>query len=191
MIADEVQTGIGRTGTMFAMEQYGVEADITTSPRAWPPACRCRAVVGKKEIMDSVHASGIGGTYNGNPLSCAAALAVFEIFEEEKLLEKGQKLGAMLRESLLAMQQECDLIGDVRGLGPMVAMELVKDRKTKEPAAAETKALVKYCLDRGLIILACGAYGNIIRFLMPLVITEEQLQQGLDIVREGLAAIRS
>ena len=118
-------------------------------------------------------------------------LTVFDIFEEEKLLDKGQKLGAMLRESLIAMQQECDLIGDVRGLGPMVAMELVKDKKTKEPAAAETKALVKYCLDRGLIILACGAYGNIIRFLMPLVITDDQLQKGLTIVREGLAAIRS
>ena len=126
---------------------------------------------------------------SGNPLSCAAALAVFDIFEEEKLLDKGKKLGTM-RESLLAMQKEFDLIGDVRGLGPMIAMELVKDKKTKEPAGAETKLLVKYCLDRGLIILACGAYGNIIRFLMPLVITDEQLQKGLTIVREGLAAIR-
>ncbi len=191
MIADEVQSGMGRTGTMFAMEQYGVEADLTTSAKSLAAGMPLSAVVGKKEIMDSVHASGIGGTYNGNPLSCAAALAVFEIFEEEKLLEKGKKLGAMLRESLLAMQQECDLIGDVRGLGPMVAMELVKDKKTKEPAGAETKALVKYCLDRGVIILACGAYGNIIRFLMPLVMTEEQLQQGIDIVRQGLAAVRS
>ncbi|MBB5349713.1 4-aminobutyrate--2-oxoglutarate transaminase [Desulfoprunum benzoelyticum] len=191
MIADEVQSGMGRTGTMFAMEQYGVEADLTTSAKSLAAGMPLSAVVGKKEIMDSVHASGIGGTYNGNPLSCAAALAVFEIFEEEKLLEKGQKLGVMLRESLLAMQQECDMIGDVRGLGPMVAMELVKDKKTKEPAGAEAKALVKYCLDRGVIILACGAYGNNIRFLMPLVMTEEQLQQGIDIVRQGLAAIRS
>jgi 4-aminobutyrate aminotransferase/(S)-3-amino-2-methylpropionate transaminase len=191
MIADEVQSGMGRTGTMFAMEQYGVEADLTTSAKSLAAGMPLSAVVGKKEIMDSVHASGIGGTYNGNPLSCAAALAVFEIFEEEKLLEKGKKLGAMLRESLLAMQQECDLIGDVRGLGPMVAMELVKDKKTKEPAGAEAKALVKYCLDRGVIILACGAYGNNIRFLMPLVMTEDQLQQGIDIVRQGLAAVRS
>ena len=191
MIADEVQTGIGRTGTMFAMEHYGIEADITTTAKSLAAGMPLSAVVGKKEIMDSVHASGIGGTYNGNPLACAAALAVFEIFEEENLLEKGKKLGAMLRESLLAMQQEHELIGDVRGLGPMVAMELVKDRKTKEPAGAETKALVKYCLDRGVIILACGAYGNIIRFLMPLVMTEEQLQQGIGIVREGLSAVRS
>jgi 4-aminobutyrate aminotransferase/(S)-3-amino-2-methylpropionate transaminase len=191
MIADEVQSGMGRTGTMFAMEQYGVEADLTTSAKSLAAGMPLSAVVGRKEIMDSVHASGIGGTYNGNPLSCAAALAVFEIFEEEQLLDKGKKLGAMLRESLLAMQRECDLVGDVRGLGPMVAMELVTDRKTKEPAAAETKALVKYCLDRGVIILACGAYGNIIRFLMPLVMTEAQLQQGIDVVREGLVAVRS
>jgi len=191
MIADEVQSGMGRTGTMFAMEQYGVEADLTTSAKSLAAGMPLSAVVGRKEIMDSVHASGIGGTYNGNPLSCAAALAVFEIFEEEKLLEKGKKLGAKLRESLLAMQQECDLIGDVRGLGPMVAMELVKDKKTKEPAGAEAKALVKYCLDRGVIILACGAYGNNIRFLMPLVMTEDQLQQGIDIVRQGLTAVRS
>lgn len=191
LIADEVQTGIGRTGTMFAMEQYGVEADLTTVAKSLAAGMPLSAVVGRKEIMDSVHASGIGGTYNGNPLACASALAVFDIFAEENLLEKGRRLGQSLRESLLGMQKGCDLIGDVRGLGPMVAMELVKDRKTKEPASAETKELVKYCLDRGLVILACGAYGNIIRFLMPLVITDELLEKGLGIVRDGLAAIRS
>jgi len=143
MIADEVQSGMGRTGTMFAMEQYGVEADLTTSAKSLAAGMPLSAVVGRKEIMDSVHASGIGGTYNGNPLSCAAALAVFEIFEEEQLLDKGKKLGAMLRESLLAMQRECDLVGDVRGLGPMVAMELVIDRKTKEPRPPRQGPLVK------------------------------------------------
>jgi 4-aminobutyrate aminotransferase/(S)-3-amino-2-methylpropionate transaminase len=186
-IADEVQTGIGRTGTMFAMEQYGVAADLTTVARVWRRhAAQCRRR--QKEIMDSVHASGIGGTYNGNPLACAAALAVFDIFAEENLLEKGTKLGNTLREALLVMQKDNQIIGDVRGLGPMIAMELVKDRKSKEPAAAETKALVKFCFDRGLIILACGAYGNIIRFLMPLVITDDSLG-GLAIVR-GFAALR-
>ncbi|MDK9706738.1 MAG: 4-aminobutyrate--2-oxoglutarate transaminase [Desulforhopalus sp.] len=189
LIADEVQSGIGRTGTMFAMEQYGVAADLTTVAKSLAAGMPLSAVVGKKEIMDSVHASGIGGTYNGNPLACAAALAVFDIFAEEKLLEKGKKLGNTLREALQQMQKEHAIIGDVRGLGPMMAMELVKDRTTKEPATAETKALVKFCFDRGLIILACGAYGNNIRFLMPLVITDEQLQRGLAIVREGLAAI--
>ena len=190
LIADEVQSGIGRTGTMFAMEQYGVAADITTVAKSLGAGMPLSAVVGRKEIMDSVHASGIGGTYNGNPLACAAALAVFDIFAEEKLLEKGKKLGNRLREALVAMQKDNAIIGDVRGLGPMIAMELVKDRTTKEPAAAETKVLVKFCFDRGLIILACGAYGNIIRFLMPLVITDEQLERGLTIVRDGLAALR-
>ena len=190
LIADEVQSGIGRTGTMFAMEQYGVAADITTVAKSLAAGMPLSAVVGRKEIMDSVHASGIGGTYNGNPLACAAALAVFDIFAEENLLEKGKKLGNTLRQALLAMQKDNAIIGDVRGLGPMIAMELVKDRTTKEPAAAETKALVKFCFDRGLIILACGAYGNIIRFLMPLVITDEQLERGLAIVRDGLAVLR-
>ena len=190
LIADEVQSGIGRTGTMFAMEQYGVAADITTVAKSLGAGMPISAVVGRKEIMDSVHASGIGGTYNGNPLACAAALAVFDVFAEENLLEKGKKLGNTLRQALLAMQKDNAIIGDVRGLGPMIAMELVKDRTTKEPAAAETKALVKFCFDRGLIILACGAYGNIIRFLMPLVITDEQLDRGLAIVRDGLAAQR-
>jgi len=191
LIADEVQSGIGRTGTMFAMEQYGVAADITTVAKSLGAGMPISAVVGRKEIMDSVHASGIGGTYNGNPLACAAALAVFDVFAEENLLEKGKKLGSTLRQALLAMQKDNAIIGDVRGLGPMIAMELVKDRTTKEPAAAETKALVKFCFDRGLIILACGAYGNIIRFLMPLVITDEQLERGLAIVRDGLATLRT
>ncbi len=191
MIADEVQSGMGRTGTMFAMEYYGVEPDLTTVAKSLAAGMPLSAVVGKKEIMDSVHASGIGGTYNGNPISCAAALAVFDIFEQEDLLARGQKLGNKLRETLVGFQKEFDIIGDVRGLGPMIAMELVRDRKTKEPAAAETKALVKFCFEHGLLILACGTYGNVIRFLMPLVITEDQLQKGLQIVRDGLTVSQS
>jgi 4-aminobutyrate aminotransferase / (S)-3-amino-2-methylpropionate transaminase / 5-aminovalerate transaminase len=188
MIADEVQSGMGRTGTMFAMEYYGVEPDLTTVAKSLAAGMPLSSVVGKKEIMDSVHASGIGGTYNGNPIACAAALAVFDIFEQEDLLARGQKLGNTLRETLLGFKKEFDIIGDVRGLGPMIAMELVRDRKTKEPAAAETKALVKFCFEHGLLILACGTYGNVIRFLMPLVITDDQLQKGLQIVRDGLTA---
>jgi 4-aminobutyrate aminotransferase / (S)-3-amino-2-methylpropionate transaminase / 5-aminovalerate transaminase len=189
-IADEVQTGIGRTGTMFAMEQYGVEPDLIAVAKSLAAGMPLSAVVGKKEIMDSVHPSGIGGTYNGNPLACAAALAVFDIFAEEDLLEKGHQLGNRLRENLLGLQQQYEIIGDVRGLGPMMAIELVKDRQTKEPAVAETKALVKFCFEKGLIILACGTYGNVIRFLMPLTISSEHLERGLHIVRDGLAALR-
>ncbi len=189
MIADEVQTGIGRTGAMFAMEHYGIEADLTTIAKSLAAGMPLSAVVGKKEIMDCVHPSGIGGTYNGNPVACAAALAVFDIFEQEDLLVKGQHLGNLLKEGLLGLQEKYSLIGDVRGVGPMMAIELVKDKKTKEPAAAETKALVKFCFEKGLIILGCGTYGNVIRFLMPLVTTEAQLRQGLDILQEGFASL--
>lgn len=190
MIADEIQTGIGRTGYMFAMEYYGVDADLTTTAKSLAAGMPLSAVVGRKEIMDVVHPSGIGGTYGGNPLACEAALAVLEIFESENLLEKAKKLGNTLYGTFLKFQEKYDIIGDVRGIGPMIAMELVKDRQSKIPAAEETKALVNYCFERGLIILACGSHGNVLRFLMPLVITDEQLQKGLDIVNDGFAAIQ-
>jgi 4-aminobutyrate aminotransferase/(S)-3-amino-2-methylpropionate transaminase len=188
-IADEIQTGMGRTGTLFAMEQFGVVADLTTVAKSLAAGMPLSAVVGRKEIMDAVHPSGIGGTYGGNPVACAAALAVMDIFEEENLLLKAQTLGSRLKSRLEAFQTAHEIVGDVRGLGPMMAMELVKDRQTKAPAAEEAKALVQYCYDRGLIILACGTYGNVIRLLMPLVITEAQLDKGLDILNDGFAAI--
>ncbi len=189
LISDEIQTGIGRTGHMFAMEHFGVEADITTVAKSLAAGMPLSAVVGKKEIMDSVHPGGIGGTYGGNPVACEAALAVFDIIESENLLDKAKKLGETLRKTFLEFQQKYDIIGDVRGLGPMIAMELVRDRRTKEPAPEETKALVSSCYERGVIILSCGTYGNVIRFLMPLVITDEQLGKGLETVEEGLAAL--
>jgi 4-aminobutyrate aminotransferase/(S)-3-amino-2-methylpropionate transaminase len=190
MIADEIQTGIGRTGYMFAMEFYGVEADLTTTAKSLAAGMPLSAVVGKKEIMDSVHPSGIGGTYGGNPIACEAALAVLDIVESENLLERAKDLGDTLRSRFLTFQEKYDIIGDVRGLGPMLAMELVKDRKSKEPAADETRALVNFCFERGLIILACGSHGNVLRFIMPLVTSAEQLQKGLEIIDAGLAAIQ-
>ena len=189
LIADEIQTGIGRTGFLYAMEYYGVEADLTTTAKSLAAGMPLSAVVGKKEIMDSVHPGGIGGTYGGNPIACAAALAVFDIFESENLLDKAKQLGNKLKETFLGFQKKYEIIGDVRGLGPMIAMELVTNKETKTPATDATKALVKYCLDQGLIILACGSHGNILRFLMPLVITDEQLQKGLKIIDDGFAAI--
>jgi len=189
MIADEIQTGMGRTGYMFAMDYYGVEADITTVAKSLAAGMPLSAVVGKKEIMDSVHPSGIGGTYGGNPLTCEAALAVFDIFETEDLLGRAKLLGEKLQARLHGMQEKHALIGDVRGLGPMIAMELVHDRQAKTPAADKAKALVQYCLGQNLILLACGTYGNVIRFLMPLVITDEQLEQGMQIIEHGLTAI--
>lgn len=189
MIADEIQTGMGRTGYMFAMEYYGVEADITTVAKSLGAGMPISAVVGKKEIMDSVHPGGIGGTYSANPLSCEAALAVFDIFESENLLAKAKVLGEKLHSTLKAFQAKHALIGDVRGLGPMIAMELVYDREAKTPAPDKAKQLVEFCLERNLIILACGTYGNVIRLLMPLVTTEEQLATGMEIIDNGLTAI--
>lgn len=188
-IADEIQTGMGRTGTMFAMEHFGVVADLTTVAKSLAAGMPLSAVVGRKEIMDAVHPSGIGGTYGGNPVACAAALAVMDVFDEEKLLNKAQALGKRLKSQLDGFHNEYEMVGDVRGLGPMMAMELVKDRESKTPAIEEAKALVKYCFDRGLILLSCGAYGNVIRLLMPLVITAEQLNTGLEILNDGLSAI--
>lgn len=190
MIADEVQTGIGRTGHMFAMDYYGVEADLTTVAKSLAAGMPLSAVIGKKEIMDSVHPSGIGGTYSGNPITCEAALAVFDIFEAEDLLGRAKLLGEKLQTTLHGFKEKHDLIGDVRGVGPMIAMELVHDRQNKTPAPDKAKELVKYCFERNLIILACGTFGNVIRFLMPLVITDKQLAQGMDILDNGLTAIR-
>jgi 4-aminobutyrate aminotransferase / (S)-3-amino-2-methylpropionate transaminase / 5-aminovalerate transaminase len=189
-IADEIQTGIGRTGTMFAMEQFGVVADITTVAKSLAAGMPLSAVVGKKAVMDSVHPSGIGGTYGVNPVACAAGLAVLDIFETEDILTKSKALGEVLKTRLEKFKQEYEIIGDVRGMGPMMAMELVKDRHTKAPAADEAKALTVFCLERGLLLLSCGVYGNVIRFLMPLVISQEQLEQGLSIVDDGLKKLR-
>lgn len=189
MIADEIQTGIGRTGYMFAMEYYGVEADITTVAKSLGAGMPISAVIGKKEIMDSVHPGGIGGTYSANPMSCEAALAVFDVFESEDLLAKAKVLGEKLHSTLKSFQEKHTLIGDVRGIGPMIAMEFVSDREKKTPAPEKAKQLVDFCLERNLIILACGTYGNVIRLLMPLVITDEQLAQGMEIIGDGLTAI--
>jgi 4-aminobutyrate aminotransferase/(S)-3-amino-2-methylpropionate transaminase len=184
-IADEIQSGMGRTGKMFAIEHWGVKPDLITLAKGIAAGMPLSAVVGRKEIMDAIHPSGLGGTFGGNPLSCRAALAVLEIFEEEQLIPKAEILGSNLKERLTSWQKRFELIGDVRGIGPMMALELVKDRETKEPAADEAKALVKFCFDKGLILLSCGTFGNVIRFLMPLVITSEQLDRGLNILEEG------
>lgn len=189
LIADEIQTGMGRTGHMFAMEYFGVEADITTVAKSLGAGMPISAVVGRKEIMDSVHPGGIGGTYSANPIACAAALAVFDIFEAENLLAQAKVLGEKLRLKVQALQEKHALIGDVRGIGPMIAMELVYDRDAKTPAPDKAKQLVEYCLQKNLFILACGTYKNVIRLLMPLVITEEQMTRGMEIIDGGLTAV--
>ena len=189
LIADEIQTGMGRTGKMFAMTHWKVAADITTVAKSLAAGMPLSAVVGRKDIMDAVHAGGLGGTYSGNPVACAAALAVFDIFETEALEQRAAALGEKLRPRLEDFQARYEIVGDVRGIGPMLAMELVEDRRTKAPAGDKAKALVGRCLDRGLILLNCGSYGNVIRLLMPLVISDAQLEKGLGILEESLASL--
>jgi 4-aminobutyrate aminotransferase/(S)-3-amino-2-methylpropionate transaminase len=188
-IADEIQSGMGRTGKMFAIEHWNVVPDMVTTAKSLAAGMPLSAVVGRKEIMDCVHPMGIGGTYGANPVACRAALAVMEIFEEENLVSRAEDLGRRLKGYFEDMQKEFEIIGDVRGLGPMLALELVKDRESKVPAADEAKALTRFCADRGLILLTCGNFGNVIRTLMPLVITDDQLERGISIMRDGFTAL--
>lgn len=188
-VADEIQTGMGRTGKMFAVNHYGIEPDVMTIAKSLAAGMPLSAVVGRQEIMNSPQVGGLGGTYGGNPVCCGAALAVLDIFEEENLLQRAEALGKKLRARFDDFQRRFEIVGDVRGLGPMLALELVKDRETKEPAGAEAKALTKFCYEKGLILLSCGNYGNVMRTLMPLVITDEQLERGLAIMEEGLASL--
>ncbi len=188
-IADEIQTGMGRTGSLFAMEHWGVEADITTTAKSLAAGMPLSAVVGKAEIMDSVHPGGIGGTYGANPLACKAALAVFDVIEKENLLEKGKALGEKLMSGLKELETKFDIIGDVRGMGPLVGVELVKDRKSKQPAPEATKAITDYCFEHGLLLLSCGTYGNVLRFMMPLVTTDQQMEKGMEILSDAFGAI--
>jgi 4-aminobutyrate aminotransferase/(S)-3-amino-2-methylpropionate transaminase len=191
IIADEIQSGMARTGKqMFAIEHWGVEPDLMTVAKSLAAGMPLSAVVGRQEIMDSVHPGGIGGTYGGNPVCCAAALAVLDVYEEEKMLDKSEKLGKKVRKYFNELKAKHEVIGDVRGLGPMLALELVKDRKPKEPAPAETAAVVKYAFEKGLNILSCGQYSNVIRTMMPLVITDSQLAKGVTILDEAFASLK-
>jgi len=187
-IADEIQSGMGRTGKMFAIEHWGVEPDLIIVAKSLAAGMPLAAVVGRAEIMDAVHAWGLGGTYGGNPVACAAGLAVLEVFEEENMLEKSVALGEKLKAHFETWQQQFDIIGEIRGLGAMLGLELVKGEK-REPAADEAKQLAGFCLEKGLMVLACGTYGNVIRVLAPFVITDEQLEKGFGIMEEGLAAL--
>lgn len=189
LVADEVQTGICRTGKLFAMEHYGVEPDIVTMAKSLAGGLPLAAVTGRAEMMEASHVGGLGGTYGGNPVSCRAALAVLDFITETDLTSRAARIGEILRSRFLDLQEKFPLIGDVRGLGAMMGIELVNDRKTKEPAPEAAKKLIKYCYEHGLILLTCGKFGNVIRTLMPLVITDDLLEEGLNIIEAGLAAV--
>ena len=184
LIADEVQTGAGRTGTFFAMEQMGVVADLTTFAKSVGGGFPISGVCGKAEIMDKIAPGGLGGTYAGSPIACAAALAVLKVFDEEKLLERSQALGEKLKAGLNKIAEKHKVIGDVRGLGSMVAIELFENGDHSKPAAELVGKIVARAREKGLILLSCGTYYNVIRFLMPVTIPDAQLEKGIAIVAE-------
>jgi 4-aminobutyrate aminotransferase/(S)-3-amino-2-methylpropionate transaminase len=189
LVVDEVQTGFGRTGRMFAIEHYDVEPDLLVVAKSIAAGLPLSGVIGKAAIMDSVPDSGIGGTYVGNPVAQAAALAVLDVFEEERLVEHAAAIGETMRARMEAWQARWEPIGDVRGLGAMLAIELVQDRSTKEPAAELASAVVTAALERGLLLLKSGIYSNCIRVLVPLVISDAEVDEALDVWEQALEAV--
>lgn len=186
-IADEIQTGFGRTGKMFAMEHFDIVPDLMTMSKSIAAGLPISAVTGRAEIMDSAAPGEIGGTYGGSPLGCVAALQVIEMMEEENLLEKSQVIGQTIVSHFEQMKEKFPVIGEVRALGAMCAVELVKDRETKEPNKELTAQIVQECYRRGVIVLSAGLFGNILRFLTPLVISQEQLEEALDVIQDVMA----
>ncbi|MDD7944625.1 4-aminobutyrate--2-oxoglutarate transaminase [Microbacterium sp. NE2HP2] len=184
-IADEVQTGFARTGAMFASEHFGIVPDLITTAKGIAAGLPLAAVTGRADLMDASHPGGLGGTYGGNPVACAAALAAIDAFENDGLIERAQQIGARLTARLNAMRESDPRIGEVRGLGAMIAAEFV-DPATGAPDAALTSAIAKACIAEGVIVLTCGTYGNVIRFLPPLSIGDELLDDGLDVIAAAL-----
>jgi 4-aminobutyrate aminotransferase/(S)-3-amino-2-methylpropionate transaminase len=187
LIVDEIQAGFGRTGTMFGFQHSGIKPDLVTVAKSLAGGLPISGVVGKAEIMDAPAPGGLGGTYGGNALACAAALAVIEAFEQEDLLARGEKLAAQMREGLVNLQQKYQFIGEVRGIGFMLAMEIVTDRSGKTPDAALAQRVIDEARKGGLLIIKCGLYRNVVRFLAPLVTTEGQLDEALGILDGALS----
>ena len=188
LIADEIQTGFGRTGRMFAVEHSGVDPDVIVLAKSLGGGLPLGAVVGRSDLMDATSPGGLGGTFGGNPVACAAALAVIDVLRDEKLPQRGARLGERALGRMRAWMERLPQVGDVRGLGAMVAMELVTDRATREPAGSLTSAVLRYCHEHGLVLLKAGLYDNVIRLLFPLTIGEQELDRGLDILEEALGS---
>ncbi|SHN43364.1 4-aminobutyrate--2-oxoglutarate transaminase [Cryptosporangium aurantiacum] len=186
LVADEVQTGFARTGDLFACEHEGIVPDLITTAKGLAGGLPLAAVTGRAEIMDAVHAGGIGGTYSGNPAACAAALGVIETIEAQNLVERARTIGARFRSRLTALHHP--VIGEVRGRGGMIAVELVEPGTTT-PNPAAVAAVIRYCQERGLLVLSAGTYGNVLRFLPPLVIPDHLLDEGLDLLSDAFAAL--
>ena len=187
-IADEVQTGFARTGHMFAVEEEGVVPDMVVTAKGIAGGLPLAAVTGRADVMDSVHASGLGGTYGGNPIACAAALGAMETMEEENLVARAKHIGEILGSSLRELAKKYPVIGEVRGRGAMQAIELVEPG-TKNPNTAAMNAVVKYCQSQGVLVLTAGTYSNVVRFLPPLVITDELLKDALSVLDDAFASL--
>jgi len=188
-IADEVQSGIARTGKWFASEHFGIEPDLITTAKSLGGGLPIAAVTGRAEIMDAPITGGLGSTFAGNPLSCVAALAAIETIEKEGLLTRSTAIGKCFEERARGWQKKWPLIGEVRGLGGMCAIELVRNAQTREPADTETKELAHYCYEHGVITITAGTYNNIMRILVPLVITDEQFDEALNVLEAGVASV--
>ena len=189
LVADEIQTGMGRTGKWFAMEHWGVAPDIMTTAKALGAGFPISGITGRQEIMDTVHPSGVGTTFGGNPTGCSAGLAVFDIIESEGLLERATVVGDRIRTRFRELQKQYPVIGDVRGIGAMAAMELVEDPETKKPAGDFAKAFRTKLYENGVVNVGAGTYHNVIRILVPLTIEDSTLDRGLDILAETLAQV--
>src|SRR5216684_1451970 len=189
LIADEIQSGFGRTGKFFAIEHSGVQPDLVTVAKSLAAGFPLSGVVGRADVMDAPDPGGLGGTYGGNPVACAAGLAVMDVMRDEKLPERAVRIGSVIEERMQSWKAEHDIVGDVRVVGAMAGMELVRDRATKEPADKETARVLAVARDKGLILLRAGTHHNVIRTLMPLTIPDEQLHEGLDILGAALSEV--
>jgi 4-aminobutyrate aminotransferase len=187
-VDDEVQSGVGRTGPVWAIEHYGVEPDLLVSGKSLGGGLPLAGVTGRSEVVDAVGPGGLGGTFGGNPVACAAAMAVLDEVASESFQRRARELGERIGAALKAIASRVDAVGEVRGLGPMLALELVEDRETKAPAGGLASATVVEARKRGLVLLSCGLYGNVIRILVPLVIGDEDLARGLELLQESLVA---
>jgi 4-aminobutyrate aminotransferase / (S)-3-amino-2-methylpropionate transaminase / 5-aminovalerate transaminase len=189
VIADEIQTGFARTGAMFASTRLGLEPDLVTMAKSLTGGLPLAAVTGRSDIMDAPGVGGLGGTFAGSPVACEAALAVLDLIEKEDLCDRADHLGEMFQKRARMWQSKWDLIGEVRGMGAMQALELVKSKQTREPAPEETKKISQRCYENGLITITAGSYSNIIRLLMPIVITDEQMKEAMDVMESAIAAV--
>jgi 4-aminobutyrate aminotransferase / (S)-3-amino-2-methylpropionate transaminase / 5-aminovalerate transaminase len=188
-IVDEVQTGFGRTGKLFACEHYGIEPDILVTAKSLGGGLPLGAITGRAEIMDGPVEGGIGGTFGGNPLACEAARAVLDIFQQGDLCARANHIGKRFAARAKRWQEQWPIIGDVRGVGAMQAIELVRSREMKDPAADQTQQVVRYSYEHGLILFSAGTYGNVIRLLVPLVVTDEQLEEGLNVLEAAIESV--